>query len=114
MRQDRLGDPPSLLCSEYRHSFVGVNWPGREVKRSPSSTVEVKKSGAARLLPCTNKFTFTQIYNRGYLTGAPPTHTHTQTRVHNTQTQMHTQQALTHKNTQTHAHKNLLQYNLER
>ena len=39
---DRLSDPQSLTCNEYRGYFLGLKRPGREVDHTPPSSVEVK------------------------------------------------------------------------
>jgi hypothetical protein len=42
-RSDRLWVPPSLLCNGYRGYFLRVKLPEREVRRSSSSSAQVKK-----------------------------------------------------------------------
>jgi hypothetical protein len=42
-RPDQPWGPPSLLYNEYRLSFLGVNWPGCDVKHPLPSDAEVKE-----------------------------------------------------------------------
>jgi hypothetical protein len=105
MRPDRLWGPPSLLFSGYRYSFLGVNWPGGVMLTTHLYPVRRLKRVELHLLSpvrihCvnSNKFTFTQIYNRGCSSGSP-LHTHKHKCTHN--------QAHRHTNTQTHAYINI-------
>jgi hypothetical protein len=50
---DRLWGPPTLLFIEYLSSFPGVNRPGNEVDRLPSSSFEVKNEWSYTSTPNT-------------------------------------------------------------